>query len=118
MIDYTTVAGLVLYFLVARAVSAGRFRPLTASLIVVGGVFALTTSTQAILLSAYDAPLWQLVGPVPISKAVLQFGVAYLSFIKLSDDESYTGWILWSMIGCIGIFILAPLLATSLFVRF
>lgn len=119
MMDYTLIAGLLLYFLTIKIMANDSLRPLSAALIVTLGYFIVSTILQGIILSAYNAPLWQLFSWVPISTLVLQFSIALLSFFKIyNSDDSYGSWILWSIVGCLGIFIVAPHIATSVFAQF
>ncbi len=119
MVDYTFIAGIALYFLMIKVSASTRIRPITASLVVVLSYFSLHAFVQGIVLSAYNAPLWQLFGLVPLSTALLQLGVAFIVFYKLDQsNDSYGSWLAWGALGCIGIFFVAPIIATSLFIRF
>jgi|GEM_PF-2487694 len=114
MIDYTLIAGLLLYFVVIKLTASTNIRPLTSSVIVVLGYFAIITGTKAIILSAYDAPLWQLFGIVPIATLILQFIVAFITFLKIDQDaDSLSSPIIWGAFGCIGIFFIVPAIVSS-----
>lgn len=116
MVNYSLIAGLLLYFLVVKMSASMRIKPLTASLIVVLGYFGLSSFIQGIILVAYDAPLGQLFGVVPLTTVALQFVVALLAFHKLdSSDDSYVAWLLWGTLGAVGIFYVAPAVSMSLF---
>lgn len=116
MINSSLIIGLLLYFLTVKFMASTHVKPLTASLVVVLTYFAITTFIRGIILTGYDAPLWQLFGFVPIATLLLQFGFAYLAFYKMNyGDESYTSWLLWGAFGCLGIFIAAPFIVFNLF---
>ena len=118
-IDYILVAGLALYFLTIKLMATTRLKPLTATLIVTLGYFTISTIVRGIILIAYDAPLWQLFSWVPLSTLLLQCVIGLIAFIKIyNSDDSYTSWFIWGTVGCLGIFIVAPYIATSLFAQF
>ena len=116
MPSYTLIAGLLLYFLVVNMSASLRIKPLTASLIVVLGYFGVSSFIRGIMLVAYDAPLWQLFGVVPLATVALQGVIALFVFRKLDDsDDSYVSWLLWGTLGAVGIFYIAPAVSMSLF---
>ncbi|HCH33964.1 MAG: hypothetical protein UY35_C0019G0009 [Candidatus Saccharibacteria bacterium GW2011_GWC2_48_9] len=116
MPNYTLIAGLLLYFLVVNMSASLRIKPLTASLIVVLSYFAVSSFIQGIILIAYDAPLWQLFGVAPLATVALQGIIALFVFHKLDNsDDSYVAWLLWGMLGAVGIFYIAPAIGTNLF---
>lgn len=116
MINSTLLIGLLLYFLTIKFTASTHTKPLTASLFVVLTYFAISTFIRSIILTGYDAPLWQLFGFVPIATLVLQFCFAYLGFYKMNqNDHSYMSWLLWGVVGCFGIFIAAPFIVVNLF---
>lgn len=115
MIDYVLIAGLLLYFVVMKLTVYTNIRPLTSSLIVTLGYFVIITMTKIIMLSAYDAPLWQLFGIVPITTLILQFTIAFITFLKIDEDtDSFGSSIAWGALGCIGIFFIIPLVTNNL----
>ena len=118
--DYTLIAGLALYFITVKAMASANLKPPNATLIVALGYFAVSTITKAIMLSGYDdAPLWQLVSWVPLSTLCLQLVIGFIAFKKLEDsDDSYGAWLFWGILGSVGIFFIAPFIATSVFGRF
>lgn len=116
-IDYVLLAGLLLYFAVIKMSARYTLKPIYAALIVVVGYFTLSSFVQGILLSAYDAPLWQLITVVPITTLIAQFCVAFITFMGISrSEESYASWIAWSFLGGIAIFFVTPFIVTKLFV--
>lgn len=114
MIDYSLIAGILLYFLVVKGVTSAGVRPLAASLITVLGYFALVSFIKWVILSAYGAPLGQLFGLVPLATLVVQFGVALLTFYMLDRADSYGALLIWGAVGCVGIFFIAPFVIASL----
>jgi hypothetical protein len=45
--------------------------------------------------------------------------VGFIAFKKLEDsDDSYGAWLFWGILGSVGIFFIAPFIATSVFGRF
>ena len=101
MPSYTLIAGLLLYFLVVNMSASLRIKPLTASLIVVLGYFGVSSFIRGIMLVAYDAPLWQLFGVVPLTTVALQGIIALFAFanstiamIHMSHGYSGARWVL------------------------
>lgn len=119
-IDYVLLAGLALYFLMIKVSASTNLRPIVASLIVVLGYFIFSTFIRGMILNAYDAPLWQLFGIAPLTTLIMQLAIAIFVFIKLDQEseESYGSWMLWGVVGCIGIFFVAPQIAAGVFGRF
>lgn len=115
MLDYTLIAGILLYLLAIRLASANVIKPVAASLVATLGYFAISTVIRGIILHAYKAPLWQLFGLIPIATLFLQIGIALLVFGKMDyREDSLDSWFAWAVAGCVGIFLVAPFVVTTL----
>lgn len=119
MINYTLIAGLILYGLMAKLLMSESIKPLAASIVTVVGYSLLTLGIQAILFMGHDVSLFGPINLLIIVTGILQFAVAYLAFSKLSsNDTAYEFLFIWLVGGFIGIFYLVPLLVSGLLARF
>ncbi len=116
MLNYTLIAGILLYLLMVRVATNTKISYVAASLTVVLGYFAISTGVQLIMLSAYGAPLNQLLGLAPSITLVLQLAAALLTFYSLErNEETYIAWLAWGGAGAFLIFFAAPYIAGLLF---
>ncbi len=109
-IDYTLIAGILLYILAVRALAAGRIKATSAAIIVVGGYFGLSCIVKGIIFHGYNIPLWQLFTLPVIMAVLLQFVTTLLVFAKMQHDgdDSYGAWLGWGAFGFVMIFFAIP----------
>lgn len=117
--DYVFIAGIIFYFVVARAVAQQTIGFIAASVAFVFSYFLLTTIVGAINLLAYSAPISQLFGFVPIVTVIAQFLVILMCFYKMqANDEAYVEQLIWGAAGCIGMFFVIPYAVKSVALGF
>lgn len=115
-IDYALIVGILLYVVIVRAFDSRNLSISFASIAVVAVPFIFSMIMRYIMLTSHHVPLSQLVTPADFIIVLVQLFVAFGVFYKLlQNEESIVGWALWTMMGCIGIYFVAPY-AVRLFV--
>ena len=108
---YVLLAGILLYIVMFRIVLTTNLKPFVAALLVIGAYFTLSTSLQAVLLTAYKEPISQLFEPVKIAIVLCQLGLAWFAYTKVAKaEDSYTELLVWGALGCLGVFFFIPML--------
>lgn len=113
-INYTLLAGILLYFLILRQLDASYMNPIKAAAIVVGGYVGLSLVIKTIWLLGYHASLWQLVSLSLFVTALAQFVVLVFIFDKAEDTgDSYMAYIGWGGLGLAIAFFVVPAVTQS-----
>ncbi len=114
------IAGFFLYFLVIWIMARYRLKPIFATLIFIFCYFTISSIFSWIAMDARRSPLydpdWQwLFSTVPMVTIALQFFIAFFAFSKIYYcDNSSVRCTLWIVLGCLGVFFLAPFLAIKI----
>lgn len=118
-IDYTFLATIILYFFVVKLFSTSKLNVVYASLLVVLGSSVLSLLIRWIILSSYNVSVFQLIGVSIITTVILQLIIAFYIFHKLQEtEESYTAWLIWSILGFVSMFLIIPHVSAKLVVLF
>ena len=111
---YTALVPIILYVAIVQGAQRYGWKPASSSLAVVIGTQLFDLIMRAILASRY-ANETVLVSPVTVVLALLQFIFAYAVFRLLQHyEESYVAWIVWTMVGLVAVFAIAPMIADRL----
>lgn len=114
--NYTLLAGILLYFFMLRQLDESYLTPVKAAGVVIGGYVGLSLVLKAIWLLGYHAPLWQLLSPSLFITALLQFVMLVVIFDKAENTgDSYMAYIGWGGLGLAVVFFIVPLIAQNIF---
>lgn len=113
---YVLLAGVALYFILLRSLGSARMTPLRAAVALISGYYFLLSVIMAIEYSARGIPLLpNLLDPLRIFTALVQFAVALMVFYKVdADEDSYMSFLVWGAAGMGLIFFVVPPFAQQL----
>lgn len=102
-----------------RSLSSLRMTPLKAAVILIVGYYFLSSIIMSIEYYARGVPILpNLLDPLLVFTALVQFIVTLVVFYKVDEDEdSYMSFILWGAAGMVLIFFVAPSIAQQLLAR-
>lgn len=97
--------------LVLRASSNHDINPVVSAGIVVVPPFLISKIIFYVYIKGYDLPPQQLISASDAAVVVTQMVVATSVFYQLQqNDNSIGNWLLWSVLGFLGIYLIAPYL--------
>lgn len=119
MIDYTLMAGILLYIVALRWLASGFVGPVAASAIVTIGSFGFSWIIRAISFAIYGSSFWQLLGPADILAAIFTFALLVVVFREIHKrDDSYTAYAVLGIGSAVAVFYVLPALLRALFSLF
>ncbi len=109
MLDYSLIAGILLYFLMVQLLAKGIIKPVAAGVLVTVGSFGFSWLLRAMNYHAYKIPLSQLLNLLDIIAVVLTLIITIVTFSKMIENEkSYTAWLFYGTAGAVGAFYITP----------